>query len=498
MVRRTGPEDDWSLGINEIRALRPDWPEQLVQDYFNKGTGRGEANTTSTKGGGAALTLPKEGVNLPFKSLLAGDNITFDEDDFTLTINADGGTGPGGDCYCFLVPDQDCETLLADCEALDQFYQQYGAGAPAYYLSRNYTEDLIGGFSGEVTNLIEGGPNGDAFNMLEIAPGDDIDLDTCDKFVLRWPGGFAPPRITVRDVGSLNSMTMGVLIRNRELYGDTGKALWGGQTGADSSIRYVVGWNPTTRFFNVVDGSSGSLDPDDRVTLSVTGPSGYDPDREDAWVALFVQILRTSNSITMNVAWRDDGGYGFATDSSTTSDGGGNLSTRPWWTIENATDNTFSWGITSTADAISAIMLWTGLYASLPSREYIERLYYEARRNSTTFDCDEDADGLPPVLSGSVPRYNQDSETWELSPPLPGANESGLYLVSNQTEPFFSEWQKLPIVGGTTGQHLTKVSDAEYDVAWTQRDVKAFDQIEDPAVSETVYPGDLWIQGGIG
>lgn len=36
----------------------------------------GEDNTTSNEGTGVGLAMPKSGVNLPFKSLKAGENVT--------------------------------------------------------------------------------------------------------------------------------------------------------------------------------------------------------------------------------------------------------------------------------------------------------------------------------------------------------------------------------------------------------------------------------------
>lgn len=52
----------------------------------------GEANTSSNEGAGEGLALPKVGVNLPFKTLVAGTNITLTPAADTLTI---GSTGTG-------------------------------------------------------------------------------------------------------------------------------------------------------------------------------------------------------------------------------------------------------------------------------------------------------------------------------------------------------------------------------------------------------------------
>ena len=59
--------------------------------------GEGEANTSSNEGSGAGLALPKSGVNLPFKSLVGGDNVTIDEFSQTVVINAEGGGGGDGE-----------------------------------------------------------------------------------------------------------------------------------------------------------------------------------------------------------------------------------------------------------------------------------------------------------------------------------------------------------------------------------------------------------------
>lgn len=71
--------------------------ESAVIDYlaplvgFNPaGGGGGEANTTSNVGGGEGLALAKSGVNLPFKTLVAGPNISFTPAAQTLTIDVDG------------------------------------------------------------------------------------------------------------------------------------------------------------------------------------------------------------------------------------------------------------------------------------------------------------------------------------------------------------------------------------------------------------------------
>ena len=55
------------------------------------GQGGGEANTSSNSGAGEGLALPKAGVDLPFKSITAGANITLTPSATELQITATGG-----------------------------------------------------------------------------------------------------------------------------------------------------------------------------------------------------------------------------------------------------------------------------------------------------------------------------------------------------------------------------------------------------------------------
>lgn len=59
------------------------------------GGGGGEANTASNLGAGEGLYASKVGVDLRFKSLVAGANVTLSSDGDTVTINATGSGGSG-------------------------------------------------------------------------------------------------------------------------------------------------------------------------------------------------------------------------------------------------------------------------------------------------------------------------------------------------------------------------------------------------------------------
>lgn len=64
-----------------------------VTDWTPPTGGGGEANTSSNLGAGEGLAAAKNGVDLPFKSLVAGTNVTLSSDANTVTINATGGGG---------------------------------------------------------------------------------------------------------------------------------------------------------------------------------------------------------------------------------------------------------------------------------------------------------------------------------------------------------------------------------------------------------------------
>ena len=63
---------------------------------FNVGASSGEANTASNVGSGAAVFKQKSGIDLEFRSLVAGANISLSQTANTIVISATGGGGGGG------------------------------------------------------------------------------------------------------------------------------------------------------------------------------------------------------------------------------------------------------------------------------------------------------------------------------------------------------------------------------------------------------------------
>jgi hypothetical protein len=66
-----------------------------IRDAGTISGGGGETNTASNLGGGEGVFGSKSGVDLRFKSLVAGTNVTLGSDANTITINALGGGGTG-------------------------------------------------------------------------------------------------------------------------------------------------------------------------------------------------------------------------------------------------------------------------------------------------------------------------------------------------------------------------------------------------------------------
>ncbi|MBU0593364.1 MAG: hypothetical protein KKH74_06455 [Gammaproteobacteria bacterium] len=71
----------------------PAGSQLITLDNLVGGSGSGEANTASNLGTGQGVYASKSGVNLNFKSLVAGTNVTLSSDASAITINAEGGSG---------------------------------------------------------------------------------------------------------------------------------------------------------------------------------------------------------------------------------------------------------------------------------------------------------------------------------------------------------------------------------------------------------------------
>lgn len=83
-----------SLKAGANVTLSADANEITIASAGGGGGGSGEANTTSSLGTGEQITAPKNGADLPFKSLKAGANVTLTADANEVTIAASGGSTP--------------------------------------------------------------------------------------------------------------------------------------------------------------------------------------------------------------------------------------------------------------------------------------------------------------------------------------------------------------------------------------------------------------------
>lgn len=116
---KAGPQDTPSLFYWCWRQFK------RLSDYIEgiNPPGGGEANTSSNKGTGFGLALPKEGVDLPFKSVAAGTNVTIDNQATQIVINAGGASEGGGGGWEVEQPNHGFELL--DCVRWDENTETY-------------------------------------------------------------------------------------------------------------------------------------------------------------------------------------------------------------------------------------------------------------------------------------------------------------------------------------------------------------------------------------
>lgn len=80
-------------------------------------SGGGEANTASNLGAGEGIYASKSGVDLRFKSLVAGDNVTLTSDANTITIDATGTGGGLSNAYSYMTDG----TVISTASSTDTF-----------------------------------------------------------------------------------------------------------------------------------------------------------------------------------------------------------------------------------------------------------------------------------------------------------------------------------------------------------------------------------------
>ena len=86
---------DAEAGTNDTKWMTPLKTKQAIDEFAGAA---GEANTASNVGGAVGLFLEKVGVDLRFRTIEAGDNITFDfSDPNKVVINGEAGGGGGID-----------------------------------------------------------------------------------------------------------------------------------------------------------------------------------------------------------------------------------------------------------------------------------------------------------------------------------------------------------------------------------------------------------------
>jgi len=172
------------------------------------GGGGGEANTASNQGGGDGLFKTKTGVDLEFRTLVGGTNITLVPGADTITIDAAGGAGGisgganlGGGAQVFkqavagvmefrtLVPGAsvalaqgpDELEITAGVLTATQVAHGYAAGQPVYWDGAAWLLARADALTTIATHLVSAAPDANTLQLTNSGP-----------FTLGGPHGFAP------------------------------------------------------------------------------------------------------------------------------------------------------------------------------------------------------------------------------------------------------------------------------------------------------------------
>jgi len=89
-VTLTGTESLTNKTINGVELTTSEVATKFLDGEGNYTTPSGEANTTSNSGTGEGLALPKNGIDLPFKSLKASGSTSITSDSDSVTISSSG------------------------------------------------------------------------------------------------------------------------------------------------------------------------------------------------------------------------------------------------------------------------------------------------------------------------------------------------------------------------------------------------------------------------